>query len=184
MAILKIARMGHPVLRQFAEPVADPTAPEIAVLVEDMIDTLEDSGGVGLAAPQIYVPLQVILFEVPRNRRSMDEGDAPDGLRVLINPVIDPVGEEMAGDWEGCLSIPDMIGYVKRPAKIRYCGLNLAGDRITCIADGFHARVVQHEYDHLCGRLYPSRIEDFNLFGFSEEIRRDLEPAKKGGDDG
>ena len=186
MAILKIARMGHPVLRQRAEPVADPTAPEIAVLVEDMIDTLEDAGGVGLAAPQVHVPLQVMMFEVPRERQTAQEGEAPQGLRVLINPAIEAVGDEIAGDWEGCLSIPDMVGYVKRPVRIRYCGLDLAGKQITCIADGFHARVVQHEYDHLCGRLYPSRIEDFNLFGFSHEIRRDPphpEPARKGSHD-
>ena len=178
MAILKIARMGHPVLRRRADPVADPTAPEITVLVEDMIDTLEDAGGVGLAAPQVHVPLQVMIFDVPRERQTERDGETPEGLRVLINPVIEPVGDEHVGDWEGCLSIPDMVGYVKRPARIRYCGLDLAGKQITCIADGFHARVVQHECDHLWGRLYPSRIEDFSLFGFSDEIRRDPPPTE------
>jgi peptide deformylase len=169
MAILKIARMGHPVLRRRAEEIADATAPEIARLVADMIETLADAGGVGLAAPQVHVPLRLAIFLVPPVR-SVDGVGVP--LTVLVNPVIDPVSDEIATDFEACLSIPGMSGEVPRFTAIRYSGTGLDGHPIQREATGFHARVVQHECDHLDGILYPMRMPDLIRFGFSEELRR------------
>lgn len=175
MALLKIARMGHPVLRTPADLVADPTAPEIARLVNDMIDTLADSGGVGLAAPQVHVPLRLVIFTVPQARAGEDGGETP--LTVLINPVIEPVGDDMAAQIEGCLSLPDMVGRVTRPARIRYSGVGLNGEPIEREVGGFHARVVQHEVDHLDGILYPMRMTDLTSFGYVDEIRKGLDEA-------
>lgn len=169
MAILKIARMGHPVLRRRADAIADPTSPEVARLVADMIETLADAGGVGLAAPQVHVPWRLVMFFVPPGR-GQDGEDVP--LTVLANPVIEPLGEEMAEAFEGCLSIPGMSGMVARYTRIRYSGLGLDGAPIVREASGFHARVVQHECDHLDGVLYPMRMNDLTRFGFNEEIRR------------
>jgi len=173
MAILRIARMGHPVLARKADPVADPTAPEIRRLLQDMVDTMVDAPGIGLAAPQVHVPLRVVIFHVPRER-DQGEGAAsvPEGLNVLINPVIEPVGEEKALDWEGCLSLPGMTGQVPRFTRIRYAAVDHEGRRIERTAEGFHARVVQHECDHLDGILYPMRMTDLSSFGFAEEMRR------------
>ncbi|MBF0167034.1 MAG: peptide deformylase [Alphaproteobacteria bacterium] len=167
MAILKIARMGHPVLRATALPVSDPTAPEIQGLVEDMIETLADAGGVGLAAPQVHVPLRLVIFFVPTER---GEDEVP--LTVLINPVIEPLGDEEEEGAEGCLSLPGMVGVVPRFKFIRYSGLDLDGLPIERLAEGYHARVVQHECDHLDGILYPARIRDFSRFGFAEEFKK------------
>lgn len=173
MAILKIARMGHPVLRRPADPVADPTAPEISQLLEDMLDTLKDAGGIGLAAPQVHVPLRLVIFFVPGSRSDPDGPDA-DGvpLTVLINPVIEPLGEEKTLGWEACLSVPGLTGAVPRWHRIRYSGVTAQGAPIERIAEGYHARVVQHECDHLDGMLYPMRMTDLTLLGFDEEIRR------------
>jgi peptide deformylase len=178
MAILKIARMGHPVLAAPAAPVADPTAPEVRRLVEDMVDTLADAGGVGLAAPQVHVPLRVVIFHVPPARAGQGEGEGPQPLTVLINPVVEPLGEEKAAGWEGCLSLPGMMGEVPRHVRVRYRALGLDGRPVEWLAAGFHARVVQHECDHLDGILYPRRIVDFSRFGFVEEIRRRLTAAE------
>lgn len=178
MAILKIARMGHPVLRRPAAPVEDPRAPEIARLVADMTDTLDDSGGVGLAAPQVYVPLRLVIFKVPAARGEEGEGVLP--LTVLINPVIEPLGDEVASQVEACLSLPDMAGLVPRPARIRYSGVGLDGQTIEREAGGFHARVVQHEVDHLDGILYPMRMPDLTTFGYVEEIRKGLSEGREG----
>ncbi|MBF0353878.1 MAG: peptide deformylase [Alphaproteobacteria bacterium] len=167
MAILKIARMGHPVLRATALPVPDPMAPEIRGLVEDMIETLADAGGVGLAAPQVHVPLRLVIFFVPAER---GEDEVP--LTVLINPVIEPLSDEEEEGAEGCLSLPGMVGVVPRFKFIRYSGLDLDGQPILREAEGYHARVVQHECDHLDGILYPARIEDFSRFGFNEEFKK------------
>lgn len=167
MAILKIARMGHPVLRGVAQSVADPTAPEIRRLVSDMVETLADAGGVGLAAPQVHVPLRLVIFFVPENRSGEE---VP--LTVLINPVIEPLGDEAEEGIEGCLSIPGMAGSVPRWRNIRYSGLGLDGKPFSRDAVGYHARVVQHECDHLDGVLYPARIVDFSSFGFTEELRK------------
>lgn len=175
MAILKIARMGHPVLRQPATAVADPSAPEIRNLVKDMLETLADVGGIGLAAPQVHVPLRVVVFEVPAARAAR-EGE-PDGgvpMTVLINPVIEPLGSETALGWEACLSVPGLTGAVPRWTRIRYSGRGLDGERIAREASGFHARVVQHECDHLDGILYPQRMTDLSLLAFAEELRHGL----------
>ena len=172
MAILKIARMGHPVLRRVADPVADPTAPEIRRLVRDMLETLEDIGGVGLAAPQVHVSRRVVIFEVPAERAARD-GGTPEGvpMTALINPVIEPLGEEKVVGWEACLSVPGLTGAVPRFTRIRYHGLGLQGERIEREASGFHARVVQHECDHLDGILYPQRMTDLTSLAFAEELR-------------
>lgn len=168
MAILKIARMGHPVLSAPAAAVADPTAPEIQRLIADMIETMEDADGAGLAAPQVHVPLRVVIFHVPRGR---DESNAQP-LSILINPVIDPLGSETDLGWEGCLSVPGMMGLVPRATRIRYRAIAPDGQPIDRIAEGFHARVVQHEFDHLDGLLYPMRMTDMGKFGFVEELQK------------
>lgn len=178
MAILKIARMGHPVLRARAAEVPDPTAPEIRRLVADMLETMEDADGAGLAAPQVHVPLRVVIFHVPPERASGAAEDKPSGLCVLINPVIEPLTDAKAPGWEGCLSVPGMIGAVPRFTRIRYRGVTTAGERIDRIASGFHARVVQHECDHLDGVLYPQRIADLRLFGYAEEMRKAFAETK------
>lgn len=169
MAILKIARMGHPVLRRVAEPVADPTTPEVARLVQDMIETLADIGGLGLAAPQVHVPWRLVVFHVPAARA--DAGLAVP-LTVLVNPRIVALSEETEPAYESCLSIPGLAGQVDRWRRIRYSGVGLDGAPIERDAEGFHARVLQHECDHLDGVLYPMRMRDMKTFGFAEEIRR------------
>jgi peptide deformylase len=173
MAILKIARMGHPVLVQRAAPVDDPTAPEIRRLVADMIETMVDAAGAGLAAPQVHVPLRLFVYRVDPARASGDPEDRavlPHG--VVINPEVEPVGEEGRLHWEGCLSIPGMRGAVPRYARIRYRGVDTEGQPVGGEVTGFHAAVVQHEFDHLDGILYPMRMRDFSLFGFNEELAR------------
>lgn len=172
MAVLKIARMGHPVLRTRAAEVADPTAPEVKRLIADMVETMKDADGAGLAAPQVHVPLRVVIFHVPAHRTTANEGEAPEGLTVLINPQIEPQSEEKALGWEGCLSVPGLIGAVPRHTKIRYRGLAPDGSTIDREAAGFHARVVQHECDHLDGILYPMRMTDLSLLGFVDDIRK------------
>ena len=172
MALLKIARMGHPVLRGVAAEVPDPTAPEIRRLIADMLETLADIGGAGLAAPQVHVPLRVVLFHVPAERSSEAEGDGAQPMTALINPAISPEGEERVIGWEGCLSVPGLRGAVPRWARIRYRGLGPRGERIDRVAGGFHARVVQHECDHLDGILYPQRMSDLSLLVFNEEGAR------------
>jgi len=176
MAILKIARMGHPVLTLPARAVSDPKAPEIRRLINDMVETMVDANGAGLAAPQVHVPLRVVVFQAPDDRASPDlAGDerfdhtAP--LTVLINPEIEILTPEKEGGWEGCLSVPGLRGWVERPAHIRYRGLGIDGEKIERVARGFHARVVQHEYDHLDGRLYTSRMSDLSRLIFESEIR-------------
>jgi len=172
MAILKIARMGHPVLRRVAERVADPTAPEIRRLVADMAETLEDIGGAGLAAPQVHVPLRVVIFRVPQERVSGADDDLPQALTAIINPVIEPIGEEREVGWEGCLSVPGLRGAVPRFARIRYRASTPDGEAVDRTVEGFHARVVQHECDHLDGVLYPQRMTDLRLLVFNEEGAR------------
>jgi peptide deformylase len=176
MAILKIARMGHPVLGLTAQPVADPKAAEIRRLVNDMVETMMDANGAGLAAPQVHVPLRVVVFQAPGERS--DPGLAEDEkfdhtapLTVLINPEIQVLAGETEGGWEGCLSVPGLRGWVERLAHIRYRGLGLEGEVIERVARGFHARVVQHECDHLDGRLYTSRMGDLSRLIFESEIR-------------
>lgn len=172
MAILKIARMGHPVLLQEAAPVPDPSAPEIRRLVADMIETMLDAPGVGLAAPQVYVPLRIFVFRVPGGRAEGDPDDVPAGISVAINPTVEPVGEDVRLRWEGCLSIPGLRAAVPRHWRIRYTAVDTEGNPVGREVTGFHAGVVQHEYDHLDGILYPMRMTDFSLFGFNEELER------------
>jgi peptide deformylase len=161
MAILKIARMGHPVLLAPAAPVADPTAPEIRRLVADMAETMEDAGGVGLAAPQVHVGLRLFVWRTGAG-----------GAAALINPQIAPVGEALETAWEGCLSIPGLRGAVRRAARIRFRGLDIGGAVVEGEAAGLVARVMQHEADHLDGVLYPMRMDDLSQFGFTEELAR------------
>lgn len=182
MAILKIARMGHPVLRQKAAPVDDPTAPEVRRLIADMLETMEDAGGTGLAAPQVHVPRRVVIFTVSGARARREDGPEADveadveaeaedvPLTVLINPVIEPLGEETAFGWEACLSVPGLAGQVPRFSAIRYRGLTLKGEQLSREATGFHARVVQHECDHLDGVLYPQRMSDLSTLTFTSEL--------------
>lgn len=177
MAILKIARMGHPVLAARAAPVADPTAPEIRRLVADMVETMRDAPGTGLAAPQVHVALRLVVFEVAGSRAAAEGEEGPVGLTVLINPEIEPLGPEQAVGWEGCLSLPGMMGAVPRWTQIRYRAFDLAGAVIDRVATGFHARVVQHECDHLDGVLYPMRMTDLGRFGYVEEMQKRMEPG-------
>jgi peptide deformylase len=169
MAILKIARMGHPVLRDIAAPVADPTAPAVKRLVADMIETLEDIGGAGLAAPQVHVSQRVVIFRVPAERVTGRPDDLAQDLVALVNPVIEPLGETRELGWEGCLSVPGLRGAVPRWARIRYRGVTPEGVAVERTVEGFHARVVQHEFDHLDGVLYPQRMTDLRLLVFNEE---------------
>jgi peptide deformylase len=172
MAILKIARMGHPVLLQKCHPVPDPGASEIRRLVADMIDTMMDAPGVGLAAPQVYQSLRLFVFRVPGGRETQDSDDAILDNTVLINPTVELIGEERVMGWEGCLSIPDLRAAVPRATRIRYRGVDCDGGVTEREATGFHARIVQHEYDHLDGILYPMRMTDFRYFGFTDELNR------------
>lgn len=172
MAVLKIARMGHPVLLERCQPVRDPGAPEIRRLVRDMFETMEDAPGAGLAAPQVHVPLRLFVFRVQPHRSTGAPGDDVIGNTVLINPVVEPVGTEMQFRWEGCLSIPGLRAAVPRFARIRYRGVDCEGRAVAAEVGGFHAGVVQHENDHLDGILYPMRMTEFRRMGFTEEVAR------------
>lgn len=171
MAILKIARMGHPILSRPAAAVDDPSDPVVARLIADMTETLADIRGAGLAAPQVHVPLRVVLFQVPASRAGQDADDQPVPLTVLINPVLEPIGEEKQTGWEACLSVPGLMGAVARYKRLRYRALDREGAMIERIASGFHARVVQHECDHLDGVLYPMRMTDMSQLGFVDEMQ-------------
>ena len=180
MALLQIARMGHPVLRLQARPVADPTAPQVADLVASMRETMLAAPGVGLAAPQVHASQRIIVFWVPPARAgdpaaAVGSPLGPLPFTVLINPEIEPLDAECADEWEACLSLPGLTGRVSRYLRIRYRGLALDGSRIDRVAEGFHARVVQHECDHLDGVLYPMRMADLASFGFAEETRRAIQ---------
>jgi peptide deformylase len=196
MAILKIAKMGDPVLRVPAQDVPDPTQPQIRALVSDMVETMVDAGGAGLAAPQVHVPLKIVIFYAPPDgaeeeavEGAGEDGEAeadPGALTILINPKIEPLSDEKAFGWEGCLSVPGMRGVVPRFARIRYTGLDINGHPVSVEAEGFHARVVQHECDHLEGVLYPQRMTDLRLLGFNDEFDRhplNLSPAEDDDED-
>ena len=183
MAILKIARMGHPVLRRAADPVADLASPDLYRLIADMEETLADIGGAGLAAPQVHVPLRVVIFCVPEERVTGRPDDQPQDLAALVNPVIEPLDDEQELGWEGCLSVPGLRGAVPRFSRIRYRAHLPGGGVIDRVASGFHARVVQHECDHLDGILYPQRMTDLRLLTYVEEGQRfpiDLAAALRG----
>nr|WP_275690705.1 peptide deformylase [Gluconacetobacter azotocaptans] len=169
--MLKIARMGHPVLLRRADEVADPQSAGIVQLIDDMIETMEDARGAGLAAPQVHVSLRLFIYRVPAER-SAGADDPPRGASVLINPILHPVDDEIVLCPEGCLSIPGLRGLVPRHARIAYSGLNRDGEAVQGVASGFLANVLQHEYDHLDGILYPMRMTDLGQMGFDDEIGR------------
>ena len=172
MAIREVLKMGDPRLLTPAFPVEDFASPELAQLILDMHDTMRALNGAGLAAPQIGVGLQVVIFEVTTNPRYPDAENVP--YTVLINPLLTPLSDELEDGWEGCLSVPGMRGLVPRYPKLRYTGYDQFGKRIDRTVDGFHARVVQHEVDHLDGVLYPMRIKDMTQFGYTEVLFPEL----------
>jgi peptide deformylase len=168
MAVRELLKMGNERLLRIAQPVRDFGSDELRALLQDMLDTMEAAGGVGLAAPQIGVDLQMVIFGFEHSDRYPDAPPVPQ--TVLINPVIEPLSPDEEEDWEGCLSVPGLRGLVPRFTRIRYRGFDLDGNVIDREAQGFHARVVQHECDHLIGRLYPTRIRDLTKFGFTEVL--------------
>ncbi len=168
MALRTILKMGDPRLLQPAEAVTGFDTPELHALIADMFDTMADAGGVGLAAPQIGVGMRVVIFGFEHSARYPDAPPVP--LTVLVNPVITPLDDAVEDGWEGCLSVPGLRGWVPRYAQIRYQGYDPYGNAIDRSVEGFHARVVQHECDHLIGKLYPMRIRDFSRFGFTEVL--------------
>jgi peptide deformylase len=175
MAIREILKMGDPRLLRVAAPVQHFDTPELHALIADMFDTMEAADGAGLAAPQIGVDLQLVIFGFAKNDRYPDAPPVP--RTVLINPTITPLSDAIEEGWEGCLSVPGLRGVVPRYARIRYTGVDPNGHAIDRQAEGFHARVVQHECDHLLGTLYPMRVRDFSKFGFTTVLFPDLPDA-------
>jgi peptide deformylase len=172
MAVREILRMGDPRLLRVAAPVTTLDTPELHALVADMFDTMHAAGGAGLAAPQIGVPLRLVIFGFDRIERYPDAPPVPP--TVLVNPVLTPLSEELEEGWEGCLSVPGLRGVVARHRRLRYTGVDASGAPIDRTVDGFHARVVQHEVDHLDGVLYPMRVKDFTRFGFTDVLFPEL----------
>lgn len=168
MAIRTILKMGDPRLLRVAQPVTDFDSADLHALVQDLRDTMADARGAGIAAPQVGVDLAVVIFGFERNERYPEAPPVPP--TVLCNPQITPLSDELADGWEGCLSVPGLRGVVARHSRIRYTGFDLTGQPIEREADGFHARVVQHECDHLIGMLYPMRVRDFTRFGYTEVL--------------
>ncbi|MBS0446344.1 MAG: peptide deformylase [Proteobacteria bacterium] len=174
MAIREILKMGDPRLLRIAQPVARFDTPELRVLIADMFETMHAVAGAGLAAPQIGVDLQLVIFGFPQqNQRYPDAPPVPE--TVLINPTVTPLSDEEEEGWEGCLSVPGLRGVVPRFAHIRYRGFDPDGAPIDREAGGFHARVVQHECDHLVGKLYPMRVRDFSRFGYTSVLFPELD---------
>ena len=176
MTVREILKMGDPRLLRVAPPVPREQlgSPALQQLIDDMFETMHHANGAGLAAPQIGVDLQLVIFGFKNNARYPDAPAVPE--TVLINPTIVPLSDEREEGWEGCLSVPGLRGAVPRYARIRYSGIDPQGNVIDREAEGFHARVVQHECDHLIGKLYPTRIEDFSKFGFTSVLFPDLDP--------
>ncbi len=172
MAVKRVLKMGDPLLYRKAQPVEHFNTPELDALIADMFDTVAALNGAGLAAPQIGVSLRVVIFGLEANPRYPDAEPVP--RTVLINPVIEPLGEETEDGWEGCLSVPGLRGLVGRHKHVRYTGYDPHGERIDRTVSGFHARVVQHECDHLDGILYPMRLRDIRLMGFEDALFPDL----------
>lgn len=171
--IRDILKMGDARLLQQARPVTQFNTPELRLLIDDMFDTMEHANGAGLAAPQIGVDLQVVIFGFDRNPRYPDAPTVP--KTVLINPSLEPLSDEMEDGWEVCLSVPGLRGVVPRYTRLKYTGFDMMGNRIERVAEDFHARVVQHECDHLIGTLYPMRVRDFSRFGFTSVLFPELE---------
>ena len=176
MTVREILQMGDPRLLRVAPPVTAFDTPELHTLIADMFDTMEAAQGAGLAAPQIGVDLQLVIFGFGHNPRYPDAPAVP--RTVLLNPVITVLGDERVDGWEGCLSVPGLRGLVPRHARIRYSGLDPLGQPLVREAEGFHARVVQHECDHLIGRLYPTRMTDLTQLGFTHVLFPELDPAR------
>ncbi len=175
MTVREILKMGDARLLRVAQPVKAFDTPELHALVADMFDTMAAANGAGLAAPQIGVDLQLVIFGFERNERYPEAPPVP--MTVLINPVITPLSDETVEGWEGCLSVPGLRGVVPRFQRIRYSGFDARGAVIEREAEGFHARVVQHECDHLIGRLYPTRMTDLTKLGFTSVLFPELDPA-------
>ena len=174
--IREILRMGDPRLLRVSEPVRDPGAPELRALVDDMFETMHAANGAGLAAPQIGVGLRVVIFGFDDNPRYPDADDVP--YTVLINPTLTPLSDELEAGWEGCLSLPGLRGLVPRWRHLRYTGFDPYGRVIDREVEGFHARVVQHECDHLDGVLYPMRMPDMSSFGFADVLDQQPDSEK------
>lgn len=174
MTIHAILKMGDPRLLRVAPPVERFGTPELRMLVADMFETMHAVHGAGLAAPQIGVDLALVIFGFSNNERYPDAPPVPE--TVLLNPHVEPLGDDEEEGWEGCLSVPGMRGVVPRFARIRYTGFDVEGGPIDRVAEDFHARVVQHECDHLLGKLYPMRIRDFSRFGYTSVLFPELDP--------
>ena len=172
MAVREVLKMGDPRLLKVARQVEVFDTPELKALIVDLFDTMQAEGGVGIAAPQIGVDLAVVIFGFERSERYPDAPPVP--LTILLNPVLTPLGDEMDDGWEGCLSVPGLRGVVPRFQRIRYEGVDPKGQPIVREAEGFHARVVQHECDHLFGTLYPMRVKDFSRFGYTAVLFPEL----------
>jgi peptide deformylase len=172
MAVRRVLKMGDPLLYRKAEPVQQFNTPELDKLIADMFDTMAELSGAGLAAPQIGVSQRVVIFGVEANPRYPHVEPVP--TTVLVNPVLTPIGADMEDGWEGCLSVPGLRGLVSRHLNLRYTGFDQNGKPIDRTVSGFHARVVQHECDHLDGILYPMRLRDIRLLGFEEALFPDL----------
>lgn len=172
MAAREVLKMGDARLLKTARPVEAFDTPELRALIVDLFDTMQAEGGVGIAAPQIGVDLAVVIFGFEHSERYPEAPSVP--LTILLNPVITPIGDEMEDSWEGCLSVPGLRGVVPRFRHIRYSGVDPKGQPIEREAEGFHARVVQHECDHLFGTLYPMRVKDFSRFGYTEVLFPEL----------
>jgi len=170
MSILKIARLGHPILQKKTSIVNKIPSSSIKQLINDMTETMLDAKGIGLAAPQVHISKQVMIFRIPKEDEEEEKNNTIE-ITALINPKISKISDKTENDWEGCLSIPEMSGLVKRFSKIRYEGLDMNGNIIKKTAEGLHARIVQHEYDHLMGILYIHRLVDIRAFGFNDEIK-------------
>jgi peptide deformylase len=181
MAVKAVLRMGEKSLLERSIEVEEFATPELDQLITDMWDTMEEENGAGLAAPQIGVNIRVVIFGYEENPRYPEAPPIPQ--TILINPVIETLSDQMEQGWEGCLSVPGMRGVVPRYTEIRYSGFNPEGNPVDRIASGFHARVVQHECDHLDGILYPSRITDMRHFGFCEELEANELMSKQACDD-
>ncbi|HSY27727.1 MAG TPA: peptide deformylase [Burkholderiaceae bacterium] len=176
MTVHAILKMGDPRLLRQAEPVTQFDTPELHALIADMMETMHAANGVGLAAPQIGVNLQVVIFGFKKSERYPDAPPVPE--TILINPVLTPLADETEDGWEGCLSVPGLRGMVPRWTKLRYTGVDQYGNQIDRKVDDFHARVVQHECDHLAGILYPMRMTDLSRLGYIEVLFPDMDPAE------
>jgi peptide deformylase len=172
MSILKVTRLGHPVLRKVAETVSQSElqSPALQKFIDDMIETMKEYDGVGLAADQVHESKQIAVLEVADNPRYPEKPQVP--LTVLVNPTITPLSKDIEEDWEGCLSIPDLRGMVPRYKNVRVQALDRQGKEIDFVANEFHARVIQHEFDHLNGKVYLDRMRDFSTLTFLQEFAR------------